>query len=278
MRKISSYLYPNRIQLLADVAGFTTEYTNVYQRNIKIYAGIDNTLEFDIKNADQKRIDLGTLSNIELNVMDSQGNALLNSPYTVTPLDQTTLKGLATVVIPQDDLAELSSQYLRYSVSAAKDGADVLLYCDSRFGAVGTIEIAGDAMPTFRNDRVYTDFTAEIDLQGLPISRSSAIPCTFYEAEPTTSLDFEISYAGFKGKIWIEGTTQSTVSTESFKPSIRIYEFPELTSPTSGTFNITLDIGEYKYFRVRYQNSLLADITPTNLSGTTGKVDKVTVS
>ena len=31
MQKIQSYLYTNRIQLLADVAGFTTEYTNVYQ-------------------------------------------------------------------------------------------------------------------------------------------------------------------------------------------------------------------------------------------------------
>jgi hypothetical protein len=29
MQKISSYLYPNRVELLADVAGFTTEYTRV---------------------------------------------------------------------------------------------------------------------------------------------------------------------------------------------------------------------------------------------------------
>ena len=69
MQKIQSYLYTNRIQLLADVAGFTTEYTNVYQKTVKIYNGVDNVLEFDIKNADQKRIDLSTLSNIELNVM-----------------------------------------------------------------------------------------------------------------------------------------------------------------------------------------------------------------
>ena len=64
MQKISTYLYPNRIELLADLAGFTTEYTNVYQRTLKIYNGIDNTLEFDMKNADQKRIDLSTLTNI----------------------------------------------------------------------------------------------------------------------------------------------------------------------------------------------------------------------
>ena len=49
MQKIITYSYPNRIQLLADLAGFNVEYTNVYQRNAKIYSGIDNTIDFDIK-------------------------------------------------------------------------------------------------------------------------------------------------------------------------------------------------------------------------------------
>ena len=278
MQKISSYLYPNRIQLLADVAGFTTEYTNVYQRTVKIYNGIDNTIEFDIKNADQKRIDLSVLSNIELNVMDSQGKELSNSPYTVTPLDQTTHKGLSTVTVPQEDLVELQDQYLRYSVTATQAGKDVILYSDSKFGAVGTIELVGSAMPVIRDERIYKDFTAEIDLQGLPISKSSAIPSTFYEAEKTTTLDFEIDYTGFKGIIWIEGTTRSTITSESFKPEVRLHEFPELTIATSGTFTVTMNIDDYKYFRIRYQNSKLVDVTSTNLSGTTGKVDRITVS
>ena len=278
MQKISSYLYPNRVELLADVAGFTTEYTNVYQKTVKIYNGIDNTIEFDIKNADQKRINLATLTQIELNVMDSQGNALSNSPYTVTPLNQTTHKGISTVTIPQEDLTELQDQFLRYSVTAVKDGNDVMLYGDSRFGATGTIELIGNAMPTFRDSRIYKDFTAEIDLNGFPISKSSAIPSTFYEAEKTTTLDFEIAYTGFKGIIWIEGTTQSTVATESFKPEVRLHEFPELTVATSGTFTVTMDINDYKYFRVRYQNAKKEDVTSENSMGLTGKVDSVTVS
>ena len=275
MQKISSYLYPNRVQLLADLAGFTTEYTNVYQRHLKIYNGIDNTIEFDIKNADQKRIDLSILSNIELNVMDSQGTELSNSPYTVVP---TALKGIATVTIPQEDLVELEDQYLRYSVTATQAGKDVILYGDSKFGAVGTMELAGNAMPTFRNNRVFKEFTAEINLQGLPVGKSSAIPTTFYEAEKTTTLDFEIEYTGFKGTIWIEGTTESTLTTEAFKPEVKLHEFPELTVATSGTFTVTMDINEYKYFRIRYQNSLMADVTQTNPMGLTGKVDKITVS
>jgi hypothetical protein len=207
--------------------------------------------------------------------MDASGTALYNSPYEVAP---TATKGIATVTIPQEDLVDLKDQFLKYSVSAVKDGSDVMLYCDARFGAVGTIELVGSAMPVLRDSETYTDFTAEIDLEGFPISKSSAIPAIFYEAEKTATLDFEIFYTGFKGIIWIEATTESTIAAESFKPEVRLHEFPELTVATSGTFTVTMDIGDYKYFRVRYKNSKQADVTSLNQSGLTGTVDKVIVS
>lgn len=102
MQKISSYLYPNRIILTADLAGFITEYKNVYQRTVKIYQGVDNILEFDIKNADQKRIELSispVISDIRLNVMDSQGNALPNSPYDITPLSTVLASATNAIVV-----------------------------------------------------------------------------------------------------------------------------------------------------------------------------------
>lgn len=251
MQKISSYLYPNRIELLADLAGFTTEWTNVYQRTVKIYNGIDNTLEFDIKNADQKRIDLDTLTNIELNVMDSSGNALLNSPYCVTKLDQTSYKGLASVTIPKEDLEELAEQYLRYSVTAVKNGKDVILYGDSRFGATGTLELINNAMPVVRNDRIYKTFTSEIDLKGHPTYHSTAIPATFYEAEKTQSLSFNVELSGFTGSVWLEGTKESTLRTEAWKGAAYLssYTFEDFT----GTWSVpNQNIGEYKYFRISY--------------------------
>ena len=279
MQKISSYLYPNRVQLLADLASFNVEYTNVYQRIVKIYNGIDNTIEFDIKNADQKRIDLTTVSNIQLNVMDASGNELPNSPYTVTP---TSLKGIATVTIPQEDLADLSNQFLSYSVTCINDGADTILYADSRFGAVGTIELVGNAMPTFRNPKTYTDFYAEIDGEGLPLNHSTAFPAKFYEAVPTEQLSVDITVTGFKGSLWVEGTYDDTISVESFRTrgaKIDATQTSLTVAPgTSTTVSFTLDIGTYSYFRVTWQNSAKEDITQENPSGITGKVDSVTVS
>ncbi len=269
MQKISSYLYPNRIRLLADLAGFNVEFTSVYQRNLKIYNGIDNVIEFDIKNADQKRIELNTdpvITQIEMNVMDAQGNALANSPYTVTP---TAVKGIASVIIPADDLAELSPQYLKYSVTAIKDGADAILYADTRFGAVGTIELVGDAMPTFRDPKDWTTYTGEIDLDGNVLNHFSAMPVKFYEAEKTQTVNIEVTMTGFIGEIWLEGTTKSTINTEAFRNSEIPNTRHEFTSPNSTPYTFTVTVGDYQYIRVSFQGD-----SPLNPTGT---IDKVTL-
>ena len=255
MQKISSYLYPNRIELLADLAGFNVEYTNVYQRNLQIYKGIDNTIEFDIKNADQKRIDLTTLSNIRLNVMDASGNALSNSPYTVT---STAIKGIAEVTIPQEDLANLNDQFLRYSVTAIKNSKDVVLYANAKFGAVGTLQLVGSAMPIDRAPVVYKTFTAEIDNKGVPTYHSSAIPVKFYEAEQTQTLDFEISVIGFVGSVWIDATDAGTISVDGFKKAGK--PFGSWTRDASDglftgviPFGSNIPVSDYKFFRISYQ-------------------------
>ena len=277
MQKISTYLYPNRIELLADLAGFTTEYTNVYQRTLKIYNGIDNTIEFDIKNADQKRIDLTTLSTIRLNVMDAAGNALPNSPYTV---NSTAIKGIATVTIPQADLTDLTQQYLQYSVTAVKAGADVMLYGDSRFGALGKMELVGSAMPTFRDDRIYNTFTGEIDLYGNVIQHSSAIPTKFYEAVATESLSFNIGTIGYIGTITLEGTTASTISVESWKNAVPLRTYiisSRLSETTPVSFNwANVPIEKYNYFRVKWTQYTLSVAGVFN-PVPSGKVATITV-
>jgi hypothetical protein len=255
MQKILTYLYPNRIELLANLTGFTVEYTNVYQKNVKIYNGIDNTLEFDVKNSDQKRIDLSTLTSLELNLMDATGNALPNSPYTI---NTTAYKGIGKATIPQEDLVDLSEQYLKFSVTATKDGEDVILYTDSKFGAVGTIELIGSALPTFRDAKTFDTFTAEIDLKGQPTYHSSAIPTKFYEAIATTTLDFEIHVAGFIGSIWIDATENSTINSEAWKKGGKPFGSWTRTiedGPFTGVvpYGSNLAINRNNYFRLSFE-------------------------
>ncbi len=58
MQLIPRYLVDNRTTLISNEAGFITEYRKVYTRQLQVYKGIDNVLEFKILNAEQKPVDL----------------------------------------------------------------------------------------------------------------------------------------------------------------------------------------------------------------------------
>jgi len=317
MQKVQSYLYPNRIILLADLAGFTVENKVPYTRTVKIYQGIDNVIEFDIQNSDQKRIDLSTLSDIEVNVMDMSGNALPSSPYYPTPLNSATatnatvvatsgqattttitiptanisgnfltscvitgtsivgpvlvsgvsvdvdsatttisvtfpkqtvagasnlsisciLKGLASIIIPQEDINDLDKQYLKYSVTALDQlGNQILLYIDASFTGPGTMEIIGNALPKFRDDIIYDEFVGEINYMGNVINHSPAIPCKYYEANATEFMNFEVKMTNFIGTVYVEATEDMTIAVSSFLNAPQLQSFT-CSTPTTTTIS-----------------------------------------
>jgi hypothetical protein len=260
MQKISSYLLKNRIQLVADLAAFPTEWTIVYQRQVKIYKGIDNTLEFDIKNADQKRLDLlGTISpavapeitDIQVNIMDHNGYAITDMPYTATP---TAVKGIAAITIPAADIENLEDQFLTFSVTATKDSADVLLYADTRFSGSGTIQLLSNAMPKTRAIQTYDDFYGLGDYDNKHITySSSSIFLKFRDAVPPNHLHITVEADDFVGRLWVEGTKDTVVGNESFTyKGTTLYSVEYTTSQTGSIVIPLIEIADYTFLRVNW--------------------------
>ena len=54
MQLIPRYLVDNKTTILVSDTGHLTEYRPVYTKQLKIYRGIDNVLQFKLLNADQK--------------------------------------------------------------------------------------------------------------------------------------------------------------------------------------------------------------------------------
>jgi len=286
MQKIQSYLYPNRVILIANLAGFTVENTIVYAKTVKIYKGVDNVIQFDVQNADQKRLDLVNtplVTNLKMNVMDMSGNALPNSPYTVST---TSITGIGTVTIPHADLANIAHQYLQYSVTATDTNSNTIpLYTDSRFSAVGKIEVIGYATPTPHATTIYDRFYGEINFMGNVIQHTSATPCKFYEAVPTTSMNFSIHLTNFIGTIYVEATEDMTVSVESFANATKLQSMTySVATTTTLTFNNVpvanpVTGQNYNYMRVSWT---FPDVwqygSQQNPNLTYGTVDLVTVT
>ena len=255
------------------------ENTIVYARTVKLYKGVDNVIEFDIQNADQKRLDLVTsplITAIQMNVMDQSGNKLPNSPYTVTP---SSIKGVATATIPSADLSGIAHQSLRYSVTATQGSATIPLYNDSRFSAVGTMEIVESAMPVTKPSRVYDEFAGEINFMGNVINHSPAIATKFYEAVATTTMSFDIYLNNFVGQLYLEGTEDMTISVNSYLNATQIQTY-STTVPVTTTIHFTnVPINTYNYFRVSW---VYPDIwqfgSQQNATAFFGEVTKIVVT
>jgi len=111
MQLIPRYLVNNRTTVVINDSGFTTEYRPVYTRNLKVYRGIDNNLEFKILNADQKPISL-TSKTVKLVAFDQANNQILSE----TGSNHGTIKGLTTITVSENDLLSVKDQFLKYAV------------------------------------------------------------------------------------------------------------------------------------------------------------------
>lgn len=136
MQKISFYLVPNRIKVTTDVAGFNTELRQVYQRKIKIYKGIDNTIEFEVRNSDNRRDNVAGYEIVvkffdaeRKNVFTVSGQSIVGKP------------GLMSAVVTQDLIEQLDPQLLTLAAFLRSDSEERLLYSDADFNLSLTVEL-----------------------------------------------------------------------------------------------------------------------------------------
>ena len=214
--------------------------------------------------------------------MDASGNALPNSPYVVST---TAITGIATATIPAADLVTFDIQYLNYSLTASDtNGHNIPLYTDSRFGAVGTIQLVKSATPVTRSNRVYDRFSGDINFMGNVINHSSAIPTKYYEAVPITNFSITCNMTGFVGDLYIEGTEDSTISVESFKNATRI-QTHSWTTANTGTYifsNVSfvnpVSGQNFNYIRVSWMYPSVSPYGSLAATNPYGTVDLITVS
>jgi hypothetical protein len=156
MQLIPRYLVKNRTIIIsnedASVPGFVTEYRPVYSRQIQVYKGISNVLEFLVLNADQKPVDI-TILTPKFQAFDESKSLVIQHTGEKVP----SLKGLFKVVITENDLLNIKGQFLSYSIHLDdEEGPNIITYSDSHFGNNGTINISNEAYPGPKESKIAT--------------------------------------------------------------------------------------------------------------------------
>jgi hypothetical protein len=156
MQLIPRYLVKNKTTVIANEAGFLTEYRPVYTRQLKVFTGIDNVLDFKLVNADQKSIDLASYSSIKFQAFDENQSLIIE--HDAVYVNQS--KGLFKVTITENDLLNVKSQYLSYSIYLVDSNSNnVITYTDAHFGGCGTIYVDTCQYPGPRESYSISTFT-----------------------------------------------------------------------------------------------------------------------
>jgi hypothetical protein len=213
MQKIQFYLVPNRITVTTDMAGFTTEFRQVYTRTIKLYKGIDNTIEFEIRNSDQRRQDVGGAT-ITAMFFDYDRKKLFEvAGEMAQDMSGAYLVGTMSVVIPAETIANIDPQQLGVAVKMTKNSVDYTLYADSQFGLVATCDLLNgyNAAPDFTDQLNVFNYEFDANAYFSEIGEFGTRINEDYNIAPTRSITCEIyPKTGFNGNVLIYATADKS--------------------------------------------------------------------
>jgi hypothetical protein len=267
MQKISSYIYPNKISVVGNEAGLITEWRIVYQRVIKIYRGIDNVLEFDIKNGQQRRMDVSALT-MRCVIMDQNGEELYTGP--LVPLQT---KGLVTFTIPSMELDNITTQFLKYSLYIIDPtGIRLPIYGDVDYGMIGQMELITSAFPAALPPQIIDTFRYLYDhdsTEWIKTYYSEAVEINApndFVTSPTMNLEFRSTK--LDAELWVQVTDYAVISAAT--PWYDI-EYFNIANTTTHVYKSYTDITNYSnnigWMRIKY--------IPKGFN--TGTLDKVIV-
>lgn len=260
----SLYLYPNKIDLFtSSLASWTTErYRKVYNRNLKIFRGVDNRIDLQVKNSDQKPINTSG-STLVFNLLAREGKDLIWSKDCETV---SSTVGRYRVYISESELIDLESGNYEYSL-IQENRSDVdsttykvtrrtPLYVDSQYDVIGTLEILDDVKGSVQESLAIDKFNY-VNPFALADTSPPFFISSIIDAQPNINIPqslhtFVFYSTNYEGTITIQGSLREDAAPSVWSDII--------------TFELDNDIvyknitGKYRYFRVRHEPSRVTSI------------------
>ena len=270
MQLISVYLYQNKIDVFTNAATAwqTERYRRVYNRNIKIYRGVDNRIDIQVRNSDQKAADVSG-STLVFNLVERETQALVAQKTCVTVSAST---GKHYVELNESELLDIEAGFYQYSVYNEirinnQDGTHTVtsrtpLYIDSQYDTLANIEVldngAGELLPsTAINAFSYSKSFGEAFDDFYISSIIGARPQTTTAQSLHT---FQVYCTNYSGQIIIQGSLNDDNDPTNWVN----LETITLSTETMIFKNVT---GKYNWFRIKH--------TPNKAITNPGTVDKI---
>ena len=251
MLKTTTYLVEQVHSVVYSPSGSTPNRNmTMYARNLKVYKGADNPIVIEIKNNDQKPVDI-TGKTFVFNILDQDERKTLIS-RTGTTVNAS--KGKVKFTISESDLLNVSGQFLNYSILETTSGTRGAIFVDDQYGALGNIEVI---------DGPYTEFR-ESKTINLPNTNPQSVEAYPQLNQNSALHTAQLYLTNFTGKIKVEASL-APVSELDADEYFTVLEKQYTNESTNQYFNFN---GVYSH--VRFSKADRDDSTA--LSGTVDKI------
>ena len=196
MKNITSYLYRNKIECqIFEPATHSRRSVTVYAKNLRAYRGVSNRFLIEVKNQDQKPINIASRT-VRMHILDEVRNTAFITKIAST---YNAAKGQALVILDENDLLDLDQSFYNYTISVVDgEGNDEIAYADDHYGVRNNLEILAGHYPEFQPSTQLEFDTVTGLTSGTGTGRE------VYRASRYHTAQFYLD--GYTGSIQVEGT------------------------------------------------------------------------
>ncbi len=201
------FIYTQR-QIVVLLSGYSPRsYMPQYAKPLTLHKGVDNQLQFQFLNQEQKPVDI-TGKSITCRIINYTGGEILLQKALTLQLPVT---GIAALFVNSADLENIDAQRCYYSLEIPVGEFDYPVFVDQNSAARGDLNIVNSVLPNFIPSQAVTIPTGQPFPNLNPNSNSNSTAQTFYSSVVNTNdnpiLSLQTEYAGYYGNVIIEGST-----------------------------------------------------------------------
>ena len=268
MQLNSVYLYSNNIDVFTNaLASWQPErYRRVYNRNLKVFRSVDNRIDLQVRNSDQKSADISG-STVVFNIIARAGKDLILKKDCIT---QSASTGKVYVVLTKEELENIESGAYNYSVvqevREVIDSTDYRvssrtpMYIDAQYGAIGTLDVSGDVFGEADDSLLIDKFEyvnpASTGSTDARYYISSIVDPRSETVSPSSLHTFQLYLTNYSGSVIVQGSLDNSATPHRWVNVIAPISY---TSASNEYINV---IGKWNWLRIKH--------LPT-----TGTVDKI---
>jgi hypothetical protein len=229
-------------QIVVLLSGYSNrKYMPQYSKPLQLHRGVDNQIQFQFLNQEQKPVDI-TGKSIICRIINSEGDQILIEKALTLQLPVT---GIAALILNAADTENVAPQKAYYTLQIPVGEFDYPVFIDQNAGARGDMNIVNSVLPRFVPSQAVSIPTGQSfpNLSNIPNGISQTYYSSIVNTQDNPILTFQANYTNYVGNVTIQG---STIADGDWYP-ISVHSYMDVTDTRGYTIR-----GFHPYIRMQF--------------------------